>query len=159
MITTGVCHYRDIMGPHMSTNNKEKGATEMSGRISDGVGVRRRRYNMISVMEAFMRKSKSSIPAVSAPMPSHGHCLSPLLLCVFFFLSLNKTVTLHRCSNWVLFSRPGLKHKHTHTHTQSATHAVFVPERGSLGGSSGAVLRDSKDPPSTHSPPTPTPTV
>lgn len=122
MITTGVCHYRDIMGPHMSTNNKEKGATEMSGRISDGVGVRRRRYNMISVMEAFMRKSKSSVSAVSAPMPSHGHCLSPLLLCVFFFFIIKQdrhSAPLFKLGS--VFQTWPQTQTHTHTHAERHT--------------------------------------
>ena len=83
MITTGVCHNMDGVGPHLSADNEEEGAPQMSGRISDGLGAWRRRYNTMSVMEAFMHILKSSISAVSAPMPSQGHCLSSLLLCFY----------------------------------------------------------------------------
>lgn len=122
MITTGVCHYRDIMGPHMSTNNKEKGATEMSGRISDGVGVRRRRYNMISVMEAFMRKSKSSVSggfgsdALTRPL-----FVTLIIVCFFFFIIKQDRHSAPLFKLGSVFQTWPQTHTHTHTHAERHT--------------------------------------
>lgn len=123
----------------------------MSGRISDRVGVWRRRYDLISVMEAIMHKLKSSILAVSAPVLSQR----PLFVLNIVFLWLNKAVALHRCSNWARFSTLGLKRNtHTHTHTERHT-CCFCSGARLPGASSRAVLRDSRDPLHTLPPPPP----
>lgn len=56
---------------------------------------------MISIMEAFMHKLKSSVSAVSAPVFSQRHCLSLSSLCVcvcvsfFFFFFINHLIIEH----------------------------------------------------------------
>lgn len=110
---------------------------------------------MISLMEPFVHKLKSSISAVSAPMLSQSYCLSSLLLCFIIKQGRHSPppFKLSACQDWPSnATHTNSMHTERQTHTLSATHAAFCSGARLPAGSSRAALKDSGDPLHTLSP-------